>query len=167
VQISTEIIKELRDKTGAGVMDCKNALTEALGDLEKACEILNKRGIAIAQKKSNRVANSGLIETYVHLGGKIGVMLEINCETDFVARTDEFKNLAHDIALQIAAMSPQYINSDEIPAGVEEDPTTVCLMSQPFIKDPAKNIQDIITETIAKVGENIKVRRFARFELGC
>lgn len=167
MQISTEVIKELRSKTGAGVMDCKNALTEALGDFEKACDILNKRGIAIAQKKSERVANSGLIETYVHLGGKIGVMVEINCETDFVAKTDEFKNLAHDIALQIAAMSPQFINSGEIPAGSEDDPKTICLLTQAFIKDPAKNIQDIITETIAKVGENIKVRRFVRFELGC
>ncbi|HJX03727.1 MAG TPA: translation elongation factor Ts [Dehalococcoidia bacterium] len=167
MQISTDDIKQLREKTGAGVIDCKNALSEACGDFSKACEILNERGVSIAKKKSERAANSGLVETYVHLGGKIGVLLELNCETDFVAKTDEFKTLAHDLALQIAAMSPLYIKADEVPQDSTESPETVCLLLQPFIKDAAKNIQDLITEAIAKVGENIKLRRFVRFELGC
>jgi elongation factor Ts len=161
------MVKALRGKTGAGVIDCKNALVESDGDIEKAHGILNERGIALAKKKVDRVAEQGIIETYVHLGGKIGVMVEINCETDFVARTEQFKELAHDIALQIAAMSPLYISSEEIPAGeTGVDHQTACLLQQQFIKDPSKTIRDIITETIAKVGENIKIRRFARFELG-
>ncbi len=167
MQISTEAIKQLRETTRAGVIDCKNALIESNGDIEKACEILTKRGIAIAQKKADRVAEQGLIESYVHLGGKVGTMVEINCETDFVAKTDEFKELAHDLALQIAAMAPLYISPDEVPPESEVDPKTVCLLLQAFIKDPEKTIQDLVTETIAKVGENIKIRRFTRFELGC
>jgi elongation factor Ts len=167
LQISTQNIKELREKTGAGVIDCKNALTECDGDFAKACEILEKRGIAIAEKKADRVVRSGLIENYVHLGGRIGTMVEINCETDFVAKTDEFKNLAHDLALQIAAMSPLYISEEEIPEGSEDDPQAVCLLLQASIKDPSKTIKDLVTETIAKVGENIKVNRFVRYELGC
>ncbi len=163
---STETIKELREKTGAGVIDCKRALDEAGGNMEKACEILIQRGIALAQKKSSRAAEQGIIETYVHSGGKIGVMVEINCETDFVARTNEFKELAHDIALQVAAMSPQFVSPEEVPSDANCDPQTDCLLLQPFIKDPTKTIQDIITETVAKIGENIKVRRFTRFELG-
>jgi len=166
LQISADVVKELREKTGAGVMDCKKALQEAGGDMRKAAEMLKGRGLALAQKKASRVANQGLIECYVHQGGQIGVMVEVNCETDFVARTAEFKELAHDIALQIAAMSPQYIQADDIAQGTDADPQTACLLLQPFIKDPDKNIQNIITETIAKVGENIKVRRFCRFELG-
>ena len=167
MEITTNMVKALREKTSAGVIDCKNALLEAEGDIDKAQEILNERGIALAQKKVDRVAEQGIIETYVHLGGKIGVMVEINCETDFVARTEQFKELAHDIALQIAAMSPQYVSSEEIPADETDiDPETACLLQQQFIKDPGKTIKDIITETIAKVGENIKIRRFARFELG-
>ena len=167
MQISTQTIKELREKTGAGVIDCKNALQEASGDFEKACSILIKRGITIAEKKTERTVASGLVENYVHLGGKIGAMVEINCETDFVARTDEFKNLAHDLALQIAAMSPAYVCKEDLPAESQEDPKIVCLLQQTFIKDPSKTIQDIVTETVAKVGENIKVRRFIRFQLGC
>ena len=166
MQITTDMIKALREKTGAGVIDCKKALTESEGDFDKACEILEEKGIALAKKKADRVAEQGLIETYVHLGGKIGVMLEINCETDFVAHTEEFKELAHDIALQIAAMSPHYISTDEIQEETDDDPESTCLLTQQYIKDPGKTIQDVITETIAKVGENIKVRRFARFELG-
>jgi elongation factor Ts len=167
LEITTDMVKALRGKTGAGVIDCKNALVESDGDIEKAHGILNERGIALAKKKVDRVAEQGIIETYVHLGGKIGVMVEINCETDFVARTEQFKELAHDIALQIAAMSPLYISSEEIPAGeTDVDHQTACLLQQQFIKDPSKTIRDIITETIAKVGENIKIRRFARFELG-
>jgi elongation factor Ts len=163
---STETIKELREKTGAGVIDCKKALDEAAGDMEKACEILIQRGIAIAQKKSQRAAEQGIIETYVHSGGKIGVMVEVNCETDFVAHTDEFKELAHNIALQIAAMSPKFVSPEEVTSEVDCDIQTDCLLLQPFIKDPTKTIQDIITETIAQIGENIKIRRFTRFELG-
>ena len=168
MQVSTTTIKDLREKTGAGVMDCKKALLEAKGNFEKAIEILNERGIALARKKAERVADQGVIEAYVHAGGKIGVLVEVNCETDFVAHTAEFKELAHNLALQIAAMCPQFISREDVAPEIEKDtdPKTVCLLLQPYIKDPEKTIQDIITETIAKVGENIKVRRFVRFELG-
>ncbi|MBM3166406.1 MAG: translation elongation factor Ts [Chloroflexi bacterium] len=166
MQISADTVKELREKTGAGVMDCKKALEEADGNMQKAAETLKERGLALAKKKAERVANQGLIECYVHQGGQIGVMVEVNCETDFVARTNEFKNLAHDIALQIAALSPQYISPDEVTQETDIEPQAACLLLQPFIKDPTKSIQDLITETIAKVGENIKIRRFCRFELG-
>jgi elongation factor Ts len=166
LDISAEKIKDLRQKTGAGVMDCKKALTEAEGNLDKACELITQRGLAIAKKKSERTAEQGVIECYVHTGNHLGVMVEVNCETDFVARTADFKELAHNIALQISAMSPQYVAKDNMPADDQADPAAVCLLMQPFIKDPAKSIQDIITETIAKTGENIKVRRFVRFELG-
>ena len=164
--ISTETIKQVREKTGAGVIDCKKALDEAGGNMDRACEILIERGIASAQKKSDRAAEQGIIETYVHGGGKIGVLVEVNCETDFVARNDQFKELAHDIALQIAAMAPTFVSKEDISPGKECDPVTACLLQQPFIKDPGRTIQDIIAETIAKTGENIKVRRFTRFELG-
>jgi elongation factor Ts len=170
LQVSTNTIKDLREKTGAGVMDCKKALLEAEGNLEKAIEILNQRGIALARKKSERVADQGVIEAYIHPGGRIGVLVEVNCETDFVARTNEFKELAHNLALQIAAMCPQFISEEEMKQENEleadTDAKTACLLLQPYIKDPEKTIQDIVTETIAKVGENIKVRRFVRFELG-
>ena len=168
MQVSTTAIKDLRDKTGAGVMDCKKALLEAKGNLEKAAEILNERGIALARKKAERVADQGVIEAYVHPGGRIGVLVEVNCETDFVARTDEFKELAHNLALQIAAMCPQFISPEEIEQETETeiDAKTACLLLQPYIKDPEKTVQDLVTEAIAKVGENIKVRRFTRFELG-
>jgi elongation factor Ts len=166
LQVSAEAIKELREKSGAGVIDCKKALDEAGGNMDKACELLIQRGVALAEKKATRVADKGIIETYVHSGGKIGVMVEINCETDFVARTEQFKELAHDLALQIAAMSPQFVSQEDITPGTDCDPRTACLLLQPFIKDPTKTIQDTITETVAKVGENIKVRRFTRFELG-
>jgi len=167
LDIATGPVKELREKTGAGVMDCKKALAEAKGDFTKATEILNERGLAIARKKVDRAANQGIIESYVHQGGRIGVIVEVNCETDFVARTPEFKELAHDIALQIAAMNPQFVTAEELSTSDEMAPKEVCLLLQPFVKDPDKSIQDIITETIAKVGENIKIRRFSRFELGC
>jgi elongation factor Ts len=166
LQISTELVKELRQKTGAGVIDCKNALIETEGNFEKACELITQRGLAIAKKKSERAAEQGVIECYVHTGNHLGVMVEVNCETDFVARTQEFKELAHNIALQISAMAPLHISEDQIPADSQDDAQAVCLLRQPFIKDPGKTIQDIITETIAKTGENIKVRRFVRFELG-
>ena len=166
MQISTAAVKELRRKTGAGVIDCKKALLEAKGKLEKAAEILNQRGLALARKKADRTADQGIIEAYVHQGGQIAVLVELNCETDFVARTDEFKDLAHNLALQIAAMSPQFISPEDMPQETDTDPQMACLLLQPFIKDPNKTVQDIITETIAKVGENIKIRRFVRFELG-
>ena len=168
--VSTDIIKELRGLTGAGIMDCKRALQDAGGDLKEATEILLKKGYAKAEKKAQREAREGLVETYTHTGGRIGALVEINCESDFVARTDDFKNLAHDIAMQVAATDPRFMHSDDIPADKpsdeELDPSQVCLLSQPFIKDPQKTVQDVIIEAIAKVGENIKVRRFARFELG-
>lgn len=168
MQVSTTTIKDLREKTGAGIMDCKKALLEAAGNLEKAIEILNQRGIALARKKAERVADQGIIEAYVHPGGRIGVLVEVNCETDFVARTDEFKDLAHNLALQIAAMCPQFIAPEDMAqeTKTETDAKTACLLLQPYIKEPDKTVQDIVTETIAKVGENIKVRRFIRFELG-
>jgi elongation factor Ts len=166
LQISTATIIDLREKTGAGIMDCKKALIEAAGDVEKAVEILNQRGIVIAQKKADRVAEQGIIEAYVHPGGKVGVLVEVNCETDFVARTDEFKDLVHNIALQVAAMCPQCVSEEEMTKDSDVDAKTACLLLQPYIKDPDKTIRDIITESVAKVGENIKVRRFVRYELG-
>lgn len=167
MKIATEAIKGVRDRTGAGVLDCKNALLEAEGDIEKAVEALKHRGVAIAERKMERVAKEGVIEAYIHHNGKIGALLELNCETDFVAHTDEFKQLAYDLAIQVAATSPQFITAEEMPADVELDSQEVCLFLQPFIKEPSRTVGEIIADTIGKVGENIKVRRFARFELGC
>ncbi len=147
-------------------MSCRNALIEASGDMEKAQQILKEMGILNAQKKLERSTTQGVIETYVHTGGRIGAMVEVNCETDFVARTDEFKELAHNLVMQVAAMPPQFISDTELPEGADVEPQADCLLLQPFIKDPGKTIQDIIVETIARLGENIKVARFARFELG-
>lgn len=147
-------------------MSCRNALIEASGDMEKAQQILKEKGILKAQKKLERSTTQGVIETYVHTGGRIGAMIEVSCETDFVARTDEFKELAHNLVMQVAAMPPQFISDDELPEGADVEPQADCLLLQPFIKDPSKTIQDIIVETIARLGENIKVARFARFELG-
>ena len=147
-------------------MECRNALLEAEGNPEKALGILKQQSLLKAEKKSQRSASQGLIETYVHIGGRIGAMVELNCETDFVARTDEFKELAHHLAMQVAAIPPQFISSEEIPEGADIEPQAACLLLQPYIKNPDKTVQDIIAETIAKVGENIKVNRFARFEIG-
>ena len=147
-------------------MSCRNALIEASGDIEKAQQILKEKGILKAQKKLERSTTQGVIETYVHTGGRLGAMIEVNCETDFVTRTDEFKELAHNLVMQVAAMPPQFISDDEVPEGTDVEPQADCLLLQPFIKDPSKTIQDIIVETIARLGENIKVARFARFELG-
>ncbi len=147
-------------------MDCRNALLEVSGDLGKALELLKEQGILKAQKKAERTTTEGLIEAYIHAGGRIGAMVEVNCETDFAARTDEFKALAHDLAMQIAAMQPQFISKEEVPEGTEVEYDTACLLLQPFIKDTDKTVQDVVVETIAKVGENIKVKRFVRFELG-
>jgi len=196
LSINMDLIKELREKTGAGVMDCKKALISANGDIEKAVEILRKEGIAVAEKKGARVAKEGRIESYIHPGNKIGVLVEVNCETDFVARTDEFKTLAKEIAMHIAASSPRYISVNDVPQDVLEKEKEiyatqarnegkpehvidrivqgriekfyqeVCLLEQPWIRDPEKKIKDIINEAIARLGENIIVRRFVRFELG-
>ena len=166
MKIPTARIKELRDQTGAGVMDCRNALLEAEGDREKALKIIEQKNLIRVQKKIERTASQGVVEAYIHTAGRIGAMLELNCESDFVARTAEFKELAHNLAMQIAAQDPQFISGGEVPEGTDIEPEADCLLLQPYIRDPDKTIQDIITETIAKVGENIKVSRFARFELG-
>ena len=167
MQISTEMIKELRAQCGAGIMDCRSALLENEGDIARSLETLKEKGLLKARKKTERATTQGLIEAYIHTGGRIGAMVELNCETDFVARTDEFKELAHCLAMQVAALEPRFISAEEIPEGADDiDPQTACLLSQLYIKDPAKTVQDLIIETIARVGENIRVSRFARFELG-
>ena len=145
-------------------MACRKALIEASGDMEKARELLKQQGLLLAQKKASRAAAEGVVEAYIHAGGRIGAMVEVNCETDFVTRTDEFRELAHHLAMQVAAMSPQVISREEVPETSEVE--SACLLLQPYIKEPSKTVQDIINETIAKVGENIRVSRFARFELG-
>ena len=166
MEVSVESIKTLRERTSAGVMDCKRALVESNGDLDKAEEILSQLGIASAAKRSSRITNEGLIESYIHSGGRIGVIVEINCETDFVARTDEFRELAHDVAMQVAAMAPIYVDSEDVPDGAESTDQDSVLMLQPFIKDPTKSIRDLVSENVGKLGENIRVRRFTRFSLG-
>jgi len=147
-------------------MDCRNALTEVEGDVEKALQLLKEKGLMKAEKKADRATTKGLVEAYVHTGGRIGAIIELSCETDFVARTDEFKELAHNLAMQVAAMSPQFITEEEIPEDADVEPQAACLILQPYIRDPGVTIRDLIIEAIAKVGENIKVSRFARFELG-
>jgi len=147
-------------------MECRNALIEADGDEVKALDIIKERCIFWVQKKAERSTTQGVIEAYVHTGGRIGALVEVNCETDFVARTDEFKELAHHLAMQVAAMSPQFVAEEEIPQDADVERQTACLVLQPDIRDPDRTIQDIINETIARVGENIKVSRFVRFELG-
>jgi elongation factor Ts len=193
--VSAEVVKELREKTGAGLMDCKRALAECNGDMEKAIDVLRQKGLASAAKKSGRTASQGLIGSYIHMD-KIGVMVEINCETDFVAKTDDFRSLVKDVAMHIAAANPLYVAREEVSADTLErekeiyraqvtnkPPQVVekivegkldkffsdmCLLDQVFVKDPEgkKKIKDLIAETIAKVGENIVVRRFTRYQLG-
>ncbi len=194
--ISADQVKQLRDKTGAGMMDCKRALQEADGDMDAAVEILRKQGMAKAEKRSGREVNEGVITSYIHPGGRIGVLLELNCETDFVAKTDDFQDLAMDIAMQIAAMSPVAIERDDVDKTLVEKEKTIleeqarqegkpdhivekivegrldkffneiALLEQPFIKDTDKSVEQLITEGIAKLGENISVNRFVRYELG-
>ncbi len=166
MEITTEQIKKLREESGAGIMDCRNALKESNGDKAKALEILSNSGLVKAQKTAGRVTKQGLVTSYIHGGGRIGALVEVNCETDFVARTAEFQDLCHNIAMQVAAMAPEYLSKNECPTGAEIDFQNVCLLLQPYIKDPTKCIQDIVAELIAKTGENIIVSRFARFELG-
>lgn len=164
MQVTVEKIKELRERTGIGIMDCKNALLDCEGDLDIALGRLRDRGFSIAQKKKDRALKSGLVESYVHGGGRIGVLVEVGCESDFVARTPDFRELSHDLAMQIAACAPEAIFPDEVAAGNDGD--GACLLLQPFIKDPQRTVEDVICEVIARVGENIRVNRFARFELG-
>jgi elongation factor Ts len=165
VSVTTEDIRRLREATGAGVMECKRALTESQGDFDRAQQLLKSQGAAIAQKKADRVAAQGLVESYIHGGGRIGVLLEINCETDFVARSDDFRQLARDIAMQIAAMDPKRIgNQDEESPAADE--AQEVLLTQAFIREPSQTVEDRINETVSRVRERIVVRRFARFELG-
>ena len=164
--ISAEDVKELRQRTGAGVMDCKRALEEAGGDYDKATEVLRQRGLSMAEKKADRQTSQGIVECYIHAGGRIGAMVEVNCETDFVARTDTFKALAHDLAMQVAATGPLSVSEEDLPPGAEGDPAEMCLLRQPYIRDPSRTIHELVAEAIAQTRENIRVRRFARFELG-
>jgi elongation factor Ts len=166
LNISLDAVKLLRDQTGAGIMDCKKALEDAGGDTDKAVVLLLEKGVALAAKKSDRETGQGLVQSYIHQGGKVAALVEVNCETDFVARTDEFQQLVYDLAMQIAAMAPAYISGDEIPE--DSDPLTMgtALMDQDFIKDSSKTVRDLINETVGKVGENIRVRRFVRYALG-
>jgi elongation factor Ts len=195
-EITAALVNELRQKTGAGMMDCKKALAETQGDLEKAVETLRKRGLAAAAKKAGRLASEGLVQSYIHAGGQIGVLVEVNCETDFVAKTEAFQGFVKDVCLHIAANKPQYLVPEEIPAEIlakEKEiaieqargtgkPQNVlekiaegkvqkfaqenCLLEQAFVKDPDKQVKTVLTELIAKIGENVKIRRFMRFELG-
>ncbi len=173
VQISSDKIKELRELTSAGVMECKRALEEAGGDIKKAIEVLKKRGVAIAEKKASRATGQGRVDAYIHMGGKIGVLIELDCETDFVANNDLFKQACKEIAMHIAAMAPEYLSEEDIPEEVlnevedkEEFLKEKVLLNQPFIKDESKTIKDYITELISKTGENIVIKRFVRFEVG-
>jgi elongation factor Ts len=194
VTISATMVNELRGLTGAGLLDCKKALVETNGNTEEAITILRKKGAASAAKKADRTTKEGLIESYIHVGGKVGVLIEVNCETDFVARNDEFRAFVKDLCLQIAAHSPLYVSRDQVPeadiakereiatAQVEGKPpaaaqkiiegklekhySTVCLIDQPFVKLPEKTVKEVLTEKISKIGENIQIRRFVRFQLG-
>jgi len=193
--ISAELVKELRDRTGAGFMDCKRALLETDGDLEQAVAVLRERGLAAAAKKAGRDAREGLVSSYIHTGGRVGVLIEVNCETDFVARTDEFQKLVRDLAVQVAGLAPSYVDVDRIPpadlaakqAELLADESTqkkpeairaqivegqlkkwysqVCLYDQPF-RDEERTVRELITQNIATIGENIRVRRFTRYALG-
>jgi elongation factor Ts len=196
MEITAALVKKLRDATGAGMMECKAALTEAGGNLDEATTILRKRGLATATKKAGRSTNEGIIGHYIHMGGKIGVLVEVNCESDFVARTEDFQNLAREIAMHIAAASPQYVRREDVPAdvvdreraiyrsqmeGQNKPPAVidkivegklggfyeqVCLVDQPSVRDPKMTIGQLVQQAIAKMGENIAVPRFARFKLG-
>lgn len=175
--ISADQVKQLREKTGAGIMDCKRALQEADGNMDRAADLLKQQGLAKAEKKAGRSARQGLVEPYIHAGGRIGAIVEVNCETDFVARTPEFRELAHDLAMQVAALAPRYVSEEEIDAAAMVELESefgdkakaleaVSLLDQTFIKDGRSTIRDLIKSQIAKVGENIVIRRFARFEVG-
>ena len=166
MEVTVELVRTLRERTGAGVMECKNALVANQGDIEKAAETLRLEGFAQVAKRSDRVTNQGLVEAYVHTGGRVGAMVELGCETDFVARTAEFKELAHDIAMQVAAMGPVYVDESDIEDGDDRPAAQVSLLRQPFIKDNSSSVGDVIQEIAAKLGENVRVLRFARLALG-
>jgi len=161
------MVKELRESSGAGVMDAKRALEEAGGDMQQAAAILHEKGVVAAAKRSERETSNGVIDSYIHAGGRIGVLVELNCETDFVANTDEFRQLARNIALQVAAMNPRFIApEDRAGSDIEGADTELCLLSQPYIRDGSRSIGDLLKDTIAKTKENVRIRRFERFELG-
>jgi elongation factor Ts len=195
-EVSPSLVRDLRERTGAGMMDCKRALSDSGGDIEKALILLREKGLAAAAKKAGRAASEGAIASYIHAGGKIGVLLEVNCETDFVARTDAFQGLLKDLAMQVAASSPRFVRREEVPAGVVEQERAifraqaentgkppqviekivdgklekffqeVCLLEQPFIRDSDKTVGQLVSDLVARLGENLVVRRFARFQLG-
>ena len=166
MEVSVEQIRTLRSQTGAGIMECKQALLENRGDLEKASEALRVKGFAQAAKRADRATSTGLIEAYVHTGGRVAAMVELGCETDFVARTPEFKALAHDIAMQVAAMAPNYLDENEIDDGDDRPVAQVSLLQQPFIKDNSSSVAEVVQELAARVGENVRVLRFNRLALG-
>tara|TARA_B100001179_G_scaffold114837_1_gene81958 strand:- start:1 stop:504 length:504 start_codon:yes stop_codon:yes gene_type:complete len=166
VSVTAAQVKELRDKTGAGIMDSKRALEESAGDIVKAESILNAKGLASAAKKADRSTSEGLVVSYIHTGGRVGSMVELNCETDFVARTDEFGILGRNIAMQVAAMNPIYLDKASIPEDVEDVKDEELLNEQEYIRDSSMKITDLVKESIGKLGENIRIRRFSRFELG-
>ena len=166
MEISASAVKQLRDLTNAGVMDCRKALIQAEGDLTRAMEILREMGVAAANKRANRATEQGIIETYVHHNNRIGAMVELLSETDFVSGRPEFRQLAHDIALQVVAGNPKYLSLDEVPADYEGNREEAALLTQPFFRDPGTNAQKMIQEQIATTGENIRLRRFVRFEVG-
>jgi len=199
-EIKAGAVKQLREKTGAGMMECKNALVEAEGNEERAIDVLRKRGLASAKKREGRIASEGIVGSYIHMGGKVGVLVEVNCETDFVARGDEFQQLVKDIAMHVAAAEPRYVTREDVPAGdlekereiaraqAKNDPRNASkpdqvidkivegrlnkyyeetvLMDQPFVKDPAKTVSELVTEKVAKTGERITIRRFTRYKMG-
>ncbi len=164
--VSATVVKELREATGAGMLDCKKALEETNGDFEKARDILREKGFAQAAKRAERVTAEGLVHAYLHHNSRLGALVEVNCESDFVARTEDFKSLVQQVALQVAGASPLYLSAEEMPADATDSPKDVCLLNQPFLLDESKTIADLVKETIAKTGENIRIKRFARFELG-
>lgn len=196
MEITASMVKELRERTGAGMMDCKKALVETGGDFDKAIVFLREKGLAAASKRAGRETAEGMVDSYIHMGGRIGVLIEVNCETDFVAKTDQFRTLVRDLAMQVAASKPLYVSRDEVPDDVTEGERQIyrtqalnegkpekiadkivegrldkfyqeiCLLDQPFIREPEKSVEDLIREAIGLLGENITVRRFARFERG-
>ena len=164
--VSAAQVKELRDKTGAGIMASKRALEESDGDLDKAETLLNQKGLASAAKKADRETSEGLVVSYIHTGGRVGSLVELNCETDFVARTDDFSVLGRNLAMQVAAMSPLYVDRDSVPEDVDNVENEQLLLEQEYIRDSSMKITDVVKETIGRLGENIRIRRFSRFELG-
>jgi len=196
MNITSQMVKDLRDKTAAGMMDCKKALNDTNGDMEKAVDLLRQKGLAVAAKRAGRATSEGVIETYIHAGGKLGVMVELNCETDFVAKTDDFRGFARDLAMHIAAVNPVAVTREAVPENIlsrekeiyiqqalesgkpkniiekmitgkmEKYLADICLLEQKFVKDPERSIQDLLNELVGKMGENISIKRFARFQVG-